>query len=138
VRVQGAFLSRRAARGRLAELPALSEHHLLEGDAADTFGVADEGDFSVLKRAGVLVGNDSPVRAAVPRHCNDKGVGSVNSLGRPGRVVVRRHEAADDALDGNRLLEEELGLRLGPCVAVVAGAYLIEYGLGRSQAPGIN
>jgi len=52
--------------------------------------------------------------------------------------VVRRHEAANNALDGYRLLEEELGLRFGPCVAVVAGAYLIEYGLGRSQPPGTN
>ena len=42
---------------RLTELPAFSAHHLLEGQATNTFGIANEGDFGVLPRAWMLVGN---------------------------------------------------------------------------------
>ncbi|MBV8089255.1 MAG: hypothetical protein JO139_06715, partial [Alphaproteobacteria bacterium] len=42
--------------------------------------------------------------------------------------------AADNALNGDSLLKEKLGLRPGPCVAVVAGPDLVEYRCARAAA----
>jgi len=49
--------------------------------------------------------------------------------------VVCRHEAADNALDGECLLKQKLGLGLGPGVTVVPGGISSNTALGARSRP---
>jgi hypothetical protein len=120
------------------EFPALGNHHLLEGHAFHAFGVADEGDFSVLRAPRMLVGDYRPVRTAILRHRDDKWIGAIDAFVWLVRVVVCRHERPHDLLHRNRLLHEEVGLRLAPFVAIVPGFDFIKDSLRRLQPTGCD
>jgi hypothetical protein len=42
----------------LTELPTFCSHQALKRDAVDTFSVANKGDLTILKRAGVFIGDN--------------------------------------------------------------------------------
>ena len=83
----------------------------------------------------MLVAHDYPTRAAILRHRNNKWVSVIDALQRSCRVVMRGHELPDNALDGDRLLHEERGLRLCPKMAIITGSDFITDNAGRSESP---
>ena len=81
----------------------------------------------------MLVGDQCPVCSAIPRRAMTmRPAPLIPLVGRAGSWCVSM--AADNALNGDSLLKEKLGLRPGPCVAVVAGPDLFEYRCARAAA----
>jgi hypothetical protein len=65
--------------------------HLLEGDAPYIFGITHERGFTVLSAAGVLVGDDGPIWAAVLCHRDHKRITTGGALV---RFLLLKHEHA--------------------------------------------
>jgi hypothetical protein len=115
------------------EFPALSKHHLLEGDAFHAFRTAHEWNFPVLTATWMLIADDRPVPTASLRHRNYERIAAIDAFVGLRCVEVRRQEVSYNQLHFPRLFHEKLRLGLAPLVAIVARLNLIKHNLWRSQ-----